>query len=93
MGDDEWGNKYRDNLEKLNIDSNFVGTASGKTTGLAQINVSECGENQIVIIPGANDLLTSADVEKAQNALDSSKVIAKLYTFQKSISVLNEQIS
>lgn len=49
-------------------------TINGKNTGLAQINVAENGENQIVIIPGANDLLSAADVEKAKNILDSSKV-------------------
>lgn len=74
VGDDDWGKKYRDNLEKLNVGTDFVGTVNGKSTGLAQIIVGENGENQIVIIPGANDLLSSSDVEKAHNVLDSTKV-------------------
>lgn len=49
-------------------------TVNGKSTGLAQINVAENGDNQIVIIPGVNDILSAADVEKAQDVLDSSKV-------------------
>lgn len=74
VGDDEWGNRYRENLEKLNVGIEHVGIASGKTTGLAQINVAENGENQIVIVPGANDQLVPADVENVQDLLDASKV-------------------
>lgn len=41
---------------------------------MAQISVAENGDNQIVIIPGANDTLTASDIEDAQELLDSSKV-------------------
>lgn len=74
MGNDEWGCKYRENLEKFSVNTNHVGTVNGKSTGLAQINVAENGENQIVIIPGANDMLSCADVDKAQDVMDMSKV-------------------
>lgn len=74
LGNDDWGVKYRENLEKFNVSTNHIGTATGKSTGIAQINVAENGENQIVIIPGANDQILPADVEKAQDVLDSSKV-------------------
>lgn len=62
-------------MEKLNVSVDNVGIASGKTTGLAQINVAENGENQIVIVPGANDAIVPADVDKVQDVLDASKVI------------------
>lgn len=78
LGDDEWGPKYRENLEKFNVGTNYVETAIGKSTGIAQINVAENGENQIVIIPGANDMLSPNDIDKAQELLDSSKVIDNL---------------
>lgn len=101
LGNDEWGDKYRENLEKYNVSTNYVETANGKSTGLAQINVAENGENQIVIIPGANDLLTPADVEKAQDVLEQSKVLVcqletplqasltALRKFKNGISILN----
>lgn len=80
LGDDEWGSKYRHNLEKFNVDTQHVVTVHGKSTGLAQINVAENGENQIVIIPGANDVITCDDIDKAQDVLDASKVyISKCY--------------
>lgn len=74
LGDDDWGNKYRENLEKFNVNIDHVKTINGKSTGIAQINVAEDGENQIVIIPGANDSLLPTDIESAQDVLDSSKV-------------------
>lgn len=74
LGEDDWGEKYRENLDKFNVGTDYVETVCGKSTGIAQINVAESGENQIVIIPGANDLLSPVDIEKAQEALDSSKV-------------------
>lgn len=74
VGDDEWGNKYLENLKNLNVNTEYVGIASGKNTGLAQINVAENGENQIVIVPGANDSIVPADVENVQDVLDASKV-------------------
>lgn len=55
-----------------------MGIASGKTTGLAQINVAENGDNQIVIVPGANDSIAPADVDKVQEVLDASKVWLRL---------------
>lgn len=61
-------------MEKFNVCTTHVETVAGKHTGIAQINVADDGENQIVIIPGANDALSSADIEKAQDVLDQSKV-------------------
>lgn len=74
MGDDGWGNKYLENLRNLNVCTEYVGIASGRNTGLAQINVAENGENQIVIVPGANDSIAPADLENVQDILDASKV-------------------
>lgn len=74
FGDDEWADKYDDHLKKFGVCSKFIDRVAGKSTGLAQINVAENGENQIVIIPGANDSLSPSDVENAAELLDSSKV-------------------
>lgn len=78
FGDDEWADKYNDHLKKYSVCSKYIDRVAGKNTGLAQINVAENGENQIVIIPGANDTLSPSDVENAAELLDSSKVSWKL---------------
>lgn len=88
MGDDEWGTKYLENLKNLNVNTEYVGIASGKNTGLAQINVAESGENQIVIVPGANDTIAPADVENVQDVLDASKVFSYLSLYVLSLQCM-----
>lgn len=74
LGDDDWGRKYKENLARFDVCAAHVGVVSERNTGMAQINVAENGQNQIVIIPGANDALTATDIEGAHELLDSSKV-------------------
>lgn len=74
LGKDDWGQRYLENLGKFNVCTTHVEKVDGKSTGFAHINVSETGENQIVIVPGASDTLTPADIEKAQDLLGAAKV-------------------
>lgn len=91
VGDDDWGKKYIDNLTKFNVSTTHVEMVKGKNTGTAQINVAENGENQIVIIPGAHDLLTMSDVEKAQEVLEQTKVSEMQSNFV-SVSFQNKRL-
>lgn len=45
------------------------------TTGIAQICVAESGENQIVIVPGANAYLKKEDVEHSSQLLTTADVL------------------
>lgn len=45
------------------------------TTGIAQISVAESGENQIVIVPGANNYLTIQDVKNSADIIKNAEVI------------------
>lgn len=45
-----------------------------QTTGVAQINVADNGDNQIVIVTGANDKLSIEDVNEAKEMIDNAKV-------------------
>lgn len=75
VGNDEWGKKYIENLKSLNVDTDYVKTVEGKQTGLAHINVATEGANQIVIIPGANDAISEADIDEcSEEVLANSKV-------------------
>lgn len=76
VGEDDWGAKYIDNLQSFGVNTQYVRRVKGKATGMAQINVAENGDNQIVIIPGANDTIVQADIEEcACDVLDKSKVL------------------
>lgn len=60
-------------VEKVNV--KHVQQLSGYTTGVAQIAVAESGENNIIIVAGANNMLAPEDVENASDLFDKAKVL------------------
>ncbi|XP_055914001.1 ribokinase [Eupeodes corollae] len=75
VGGDAWGKTYLDHLQKENVNTDHVQICSDETTGIAQICVAEGGENNIVIVAGANELLSENDVNKALDLFTESKVL------------------
>ncbi|XP_017024309.1 ribokinase [Drosophila kikkawai] len=75
LGADSFGSDYLRQLaaEKVNVE--HVQQLEGQTTGVAQIAVSEGGENNIIIVVGANNSLSSNDVTKAQSLFEKAKVL------------------
>jgi len=58
------------------IDSTYVFTTDESPTGSAVIEVSEdSGENKIIVIPGANALLTSEDVAFAREKISECDIV------------------
>lgn len=74
LGNDEWATKYDENLKKYGVDTRLVHRVDGQKTGMALVNVAENGENHVIFVPGANNSLSSADVENADELLKASKV-------------------
>lgn len=64
-----------ENLKKFNVNTTHVHITSNQGTGIAQINVSKSGENQIVIVAGANDVLSVDDVEIAKDLICNASVL------------------
>ena len=58
LGKDVYGDSYRENLEKYDIDLTYLTEGKGPT-GVATILVEPDGTNRIIIVPGANFELTS----------------------------------
>ncbi|MDR1612610.1 MAG: ribokinase [Planctomycetota bacterium] len=65
IGDDLFGPAYRDNFERLGIDTRHVATAPGTSSGVAPIFVDADANNSILIVKGANNFLSPADVDRA----------------------------
>lgn len=63
------------NLEKEGIDTRHVELITNQRTGIAQINVAENGDNQIVIVTGANQLLEPKDIHAAKDLIGHSRVL------------------
>lgn len=74
LGNDSFGNKYLEHFCFEGVNSEFVELCTDFHTGIAQIVVSETGENQIVINAGANINLKEEDYVKAKPVLDNCKV-------------------
>lgn len=75
VGDDIFGKQLLKNLEDNGIDTTFVNTAVGTATGVAIILVDDHGENSIVVVPGANDHVSSLDIEAARPTLETARVV------------------
>ena len=75
VGDDLFGSQTIANFKSHQVDTKFVSVAEGTSSGVAPIYVTPGGENTIVIIPGANSLLTTEEVDKATDMIKVSKVL------------------
>ena len=74
VGDDDAGRELLGSLEADAVDTSQVRVVAGVPSGIALITVSEDGENQIVVSPGANARLTPDDVGQAGAALGAAAV-------------------
>ncbi len=54
VGDDINGHKLIDNLNKYNVDTSNVKFSKDKPTGTAIISIDKNGDNQIIVVQGAN---------------------------------------
>jgi ribokinase len=69
VGEDEQGQFLIEQLKKDNVDSRFVQVLSDVETGTAIVEVEPSGENAILVIPGANNMVTCDQVHQALSLL------------------------
>jgi len=69
VGNDLFGAATVKNFAALGIDTTHVGVVDGVSSGVAPIFVDADGQNRIIVVKGANDLLKPADVDAAAAAL------------------------
>jgi ribokinase len=75
VGNDLFGPATIKNFESLGIDASCVGIAEGVSSGVAPIFVDPSGENRIIVVKGANDLLAPEDVDAAAPLLQKANAI------------------
>jgi ribokinase len=69
VGDDLFGQATIDNFASFGIDTTHIQIVHDAPTGVAPIFVDPNGQNRIIVIKGANDRLTAADVDAAAEDL------------------------
>ncbi|MFF2889583.1 ribokinase [Paenibacillus sp. NPDC057967] len=74
VGSDSFGAELRNSLEKSGVDVVGIKTAEGISTGIATILLAQ-GDNQIVVVPGANAYCLPADVYQHEALLAKADVV------------------
>lgn len=75
VGSDTFGDQLRNGLAKDGIDISHVRRHSDAPSGVVFITVDDRGRNTLVVAPGANSHLTSADVDAATEAIQASSFL------------------
>jgi len=75
VGRDLFGEHTLKNFESYGIDVRHVHSTDQASTGVAPIAVDPEGRNAIIIVTGANDLLTEEELESARPAIASASVL------------------
>lgn len=75
VGSDLFADNTIENLKTFGIDTRYVTKASDASSGIASIFVDESGQNRILIVKGANDLLAPTDIDAAETELKACAMI------------------
>jgi ribokinase len=74
VGDDLFGTQLLNQLKESGVDTAGVAVSSG-SSGIALVVVSHCGENSIVVIPGANATVTPEFLEQKRDIICSAGLV------------------
>ncbi|MBG1269020.1 ribokinase [Nostoc sp. WHI] len=69
VGADNFGVELVNNLQTSGVQTNNIFVDETVSSGVAIIAVNHAGENQIIVIPGANGRVNQEDVERLSNLL------------------------
>ncbi|MFN2627673.1 MAG: ribokinase [Gaiellaceae bacterium] len=75
LGRDLFGENMLANFDSLGIDTTHVSIADGVSSGVAPIAVDANGDNAIIIVTGANAVMTTDDIERARPAIATAGVL------------------
>lgn len=75
VGEDTFGDVLLANLQKDGVDTTYVRRTPDVSSGIAQITVSDSGQNNIVVVQGANARLTPADLHDSEAAFQGASVV------------------
>ena len=75
VGADAFGDQLLSSWQREGIDVAYVARDRDAPTGIALIEVDRAGRNRIVVVPGANALLSPADVARAEEVVAGAQVV------------------
>ncbi len=75
VGDDLFGPATLENFRSAGIDTSHVRMTASVSSGVAPIFVDTSGQNRILVVKGANDRLSAADIDAAADVLTAADFI------------------
>lgn len=75
IGDDTYGEMCLDAYQEEGMNTDFVLKTHHTPNGIALIGVADSGENNIIVVSGANMKLTAEDVEAAEDEIRTSDAL------------------
>ena len=75
VGGDLLGSEAMANLRAQGVDTSAVGVAPDAATGTALILLEPSGENRIIVVKGANDRLSPADIDAAAEQIAAADMV------------------
>lgn len=75
VGAHSFGAELITSLQAAGVRTDNVSIETTASSGVAVITVDDAGENQIIVIPGANGLVDNEDVERLSSLLPRSKAL------------------
>ena len=86
VGDDIFGEMTVENLAREGIDVTSITRTAGVSSGVAPIWVEPDGTNRIIVVPGANDHLTSEQAGRAVEAAPDVQLVLGQFEVPQSVT-------
>ncbi|KRX97380.1 Ribokinase [Trichinella pseudospiralis] len=87
VGDDQFGKNSIEKLIESGVNANWVRTTQLDSTGVANVVVSETGENTIIVNRGANLRITVEDVRELSELIKNAKCLICQLEIQPEVSL------
>lgn len=75
VGDDDFGLALLNSLKEANVNTDYVTVTPNICSGVAVIAVDENSDNNIIVIPGANNCIDETDVERLKVLLPKASAL------------------
>ncbi len=75
VGKDAQGNSLISSLQTYGVSTDYVLTDTEAHSGVAVIAVEDSGQNNIIVVPGANGRVNTEDVERLSNVFDNTSAL------------------
>lgn len=75
VGNDAFGNQLTANLADFGVDVSLVRTDASQPTGTALIVVEASGENRILVVAGANGMVSLGDIDNARDVIAGARLV------------------